>query len=48
MRGFVSPWPVIGLDATEVRTRLGTDAYDAAWRAGERLGISTAVAEMVR
>ncbi|GIF63268.1 hypothetical protein Ais01nite_13030 [Asanoa ishikariensis] len=45
MRGFVSPWPVTGLDAAAVRARLGAAAYDSAWQAGERLGTPGAVAE---
>ncbi|SNT38538.1 Predicted ATPase [Asanoa hainanensis] len=45
MRAFVAPWPATGLDRAAVRSRLGAQAYDQAWRAGEELGIERAVAE---
>ncbi len=45
MRAFVAPWPATGLDRAAARSRLGADAYDRAWRAGEELGIEPAVAQ---
>ncbi|SNT49437.1 Predicted ATPase [Asanoa hainanensis] len=45
MRGFVSPWPVTGLDADTVRARLGPATYDAAWQTGARLSMADAAAD---
>ncbi|GIF50404.1 putative ATPase [Asanoa ferruginea] len=43
MRAFVAPWPATGPDRDEARSRLGADAYDRAWQAGEHLGIERAI-----
>ncbi|HEV7712137.1 MAG TPA: DUF4062 domain-containing protein [Asanoa sp.] len=45
MRAFVTPWRPIGLDPPAARDQLGDDGYDAAWQAGELLGVEKAVAE---
>ncbi|HTF06582.1 MAG TPA: DUF4062 domain-containing protein [Asanoa sp.] len=45
MRAFVTSWRMIGLDPAAARDRLGDTAYDAAWQAGEMLGVEKAVAE---
>ncbi|MEV4619916.1 DUF4062 domain-containing protein [Asanoa sp. NPDC049573] len=45
MRAFVTPWRPIGLDAAAARDVLGDDLYEAAWQAGETLGVEKAVAE---
>ncbi|HEV7711489.1 MAG TPA: DUF4062 domain-containing protein [Asanoa sp.] len=45
MRAFVAPWQPTGPDRAGARSRLGADAYDRAWQAGEHLGIERAIVE---
>ncbi|GIF68550.1 hypothetical protein Ais01nite_65850 [Asanoa ishikariensis] len=44
MRAFTPSWPPMGLDPAAARAELGGDRYDAAWRAGEALGVDRAIA----
>ncbi|MEV0714488.1 hypothetical protein, partial [Asanoa sp. NPDC050611] len=44
IRACVAPWPAIELDRAAARSRLGDEAFEAAWRAGEAIG-DRAVAE---
>ncbi|GAA1886405.1 ATP-binding protein [Asanoa iriomotensis] len=45
IRACVAPFPAIELDQARARARLGDEAYEAAWRAGEAIGVDRAIAE---